>query len=81
MPEPSLELLQGLIQQVLDQVKLIRYEDKQLRRRISRVEQTTLDLRQEATTAIRDENELQNEIDGLAERVERLEERLAPQAL
>ena len=53
MPEPSLELLQGLIQQVLDQVKLIRYEDKQLRRLISRVEQTTLDLRQEATTAVR----------------------------
>ncbi|HKM61056.1 MAG TPA: hypothetical protein VJY39_01070 [Acidisphaera sp.] len=71
----SLELLQTMIQRVLDGQKLLRDDVAALRRRVSRVEHALLSLQRSQVDRTEAEADTQDQIDSLAERMERLESR------
>ena len=73
MPEPSLELIQSMVQRVLDMQKMLRDDVTNVRRRISRMEASMIALQRSSLDAQEGEAGVQEQVDGLAARVERLE--------
>jgi len=75
MPEPSLELLQQMVQRVLDAHKVLCDDNQQFRRRLSRIEHALLSLQRAQVDRLEDDAAVQDQIDALTARRERLEER------
>lgn len=81
-PRVSLELLQKMVQRVLDGQTMLREDNRNLRRRFSRVEHrlsaiahALLALQSEAADRTEGETSTQDQIEALTARLERLEDR------
>ena len=70
----SLELLQSMVQRVLDGQKMLREDNRNLRRRLSRIEHALLALQRADVDRTEGETGTQDQIDALAARLERLED-------
>ena len=73
MPEPSLELIQSMLQRLLDGQNMLRDDVRNVRRRMSRFEASMVALQRFDLDAQESEGSIQEQVDGLAARVERLE--------
>jgi hypothetical protein len=71
----SLEMLQSLVQQVLDGQKLLRDDVRNVRLRLGRIEHGIATVQSALVDRLEGETGMQEQIDGLAARVERLEQR------
>jgi hypothetical protein len=69
----SLELLQNMVQRVLDGQTMLREDNRNLRRRLSRIEHALLGLQRAEVDRSEGESGTQAQIDSLVERLERLE--------
>ncbi len=78
MPDVSLELLGQMVQQILDGQKMLRDDNRNMRRRLSRMEQQLLALHRGQLERAEGEASSQDQLDNLSERVERLEQHAAP---
>ena len=70
MPEPSLELLQQMVQRVLDAHRVLRDDNQQFRRRLSRIEPALLSLQRAQVDRLEDDAAVQDQIDALTARLE-----------
>jgi len=73
MPEPGLELLHQTVQRVLDAHKVLREDNQQFRRRLSRIEHALLSLQRTQVDRLEDDAAVQDQIDALTLRLERLD--------
>lgn len=73
MPEPSLELIQSMLQRLLDGQNTLREDVRNVRRRMSRLEASMVALQRSNLDAQESEANIQEQVDGLAVRIERLE--------
>jgi hypothetical protein len=71
----SLELLHGMVQRVLDGQKLLREDNRNMRRRLSRIEHGLLALQRADVDRTESETATQDQIDALSARLEHLEDR------
>lgn len=75
MPEPSLELLQRMVQQILDGQAMLRKDNQNMRRRLTRIERALLSLQRTDTDQTETDTDLQEQIDALTERLDNLEQK------
>ena len=75
MPEPSLELIQSMLQRLLDGQNMLREDVRNVRRRMSRLEASMVALQRSSLDAQEGEASVQEQVDGLATRIERLEQK------
>jgi hypothetical protein len=75
MAEPTLELLPQMVQRVLDSQKMLREDNRQIRRRLSRMEHALLALQRAHVDRLERETDVQDQIDEMSTRLERLEEK------
>lgn len=73
----SLDLLQSMVQRVLDGQAMLREDNRNLRRRLSRIEHALLALQRAELGRSEGEGGTQDQIDALAERLERVEAKTA----
>jgi hypothetical protein len=71
----SLDLPQRMVQQMLDGQRMLREDNRGLRRRLSRIEHSLLALQRAEVDRTEAETATQDQIDALAARLERLEDR------
>jgi ubiquinone biosynthesis protein UbiJ len=71
--EPSIIILQRMVQKVLDGQTMLRKDNQNMRRRLGRIERTLLNLSRADTDRTEAEGDLQEQIDSLTERLESLE--------
>lgn len=76
MAEPSLDLLQAMVQRVLDRLAEHSEEFKEVKARLASVERAVLGIRSDMVGHAHVDANLQDQLDRVSARVERIERRL-----
>jgi hypothetical protein len=73
--EPSIVILQRMVQKVLDGQTMLHKDNQNMRRRLARIERGLLNLQRADSDRTEAETDLQEQIDAIAERLDHLEQR------